>query len=51
MKGSKVFLDLIKLLALQIGQLVSMNELPNALNIDVKIVASYLDLLEKTFVI
>jgi len=50
-KGAKVFLDLLKLLAFQIGQLVSLNELSNSLNIDVKTVARYLDLLEKTFVI
>ena len=50
-KGSKVFLDLLKMLAFQIGQMVSMNELSNALNIDVKTVARYIDLLEKTFVI
>lgn len=50
-KGSKVFLDLLKLLAFQIGQLVSLNELATQLHIDVKTVSRYLDLLEKTFII
>lgn len=50
-KGSKVLLDLLKLLAFQIGNEVSFNELATSLNIDVKTVARYLDLLEKAFVI
>ena len=50
-KGSKILLDLLKLLAFQIGNEVSLNELANSLSIDVKTVARYLDLLEKTFVI
>lgn len=50
-KGSKVLLDLLKLLAFQVGSEVSLNELSIKLNIDIKTVARYLDLLEKTFVI
>jgi uncharacterized protein len=50
-KGSKILLDLLKLLAFQTGQMVSLNELATQLKIDVKTVGRYLDLLEKSFVI
>lgn len=50
-KKSEVLLNLVKLLAFQIGQLVSFNELATQLHIDVKTVARYLDLLEKSFVL
>ncbi len=50
-KGSKVLLDMLKLLAFQVGNQVSLHELATQLSIDVKTVARYLDLLEKTFVI
>ena len=50
-KGSKVLLNLLKLLAFQVGSEVSQNELSINLGIDVKTVGRYLDLLEKTFVI
>jgi len=50
-KSSKTLLNLVKLLAFQIGQLVSLNELATQLGIDVKTVARYIDLLEKSFVI
>ncbi|QQG40697.1 MAG: ATP-binding protein [Candidatus Levyibacteriota bacterium] len=50
-KGSKVLLDLLKLLAFQLGSEVSLNELSMKLGIDIKTVARYLDLLEKSFVI
>ncbi len=43
--------DLLKLLAFQIGQEVSLNELSNNLGIAKQSVERYLDLLEKTFVI
>jgi len=43
--------DLLKLLAFQIGQQVSLNELGNNLGITKQRVERYLDLLEKTFVI
>ncbi len=50
-KGSKVLLDLLKLLAFQVGNEVSLNELATNLSIDVKTVGRYLDLLEKAFII
>uniref|UniRef100_A0A7C3ECN4 ATP-binding protein n=1 Tax=Gracilinema caldarium TaxID=215591 RepID=A0A7C3ECN4_9SPIR len=50
-KHSRTLLDLLMLLAYQIGNEVSLNELATKLNIDVKTVQRYLDLLEKTFVI
>jgi len=50
-KGSKVLLDLLKLLAFQVGSEVSLNELSSNLGIDVKTVRRYLDLLEKSFII
>jgi hypothetical protein len=50
-KGSKILVRLLKLLALQIGSEVSLNELSNQLAIDIKTVARYLDLFEKTFII
>jgi len=50
-KGSKVFIDLLKLLAFQAGNEVSINELAGQLGLDAKTAARYIDLLEKTFVI
>src|SRR5581483_10830538 len=50
-KKSDVLLNLVQLLAFQIGQLVSHHELATQLRIDSKTVAKYLDLLEKSFVI
>lgn len=50
-KSSKILIDLLRLLAFQIGSEVSHNELALKLNINKKTVARYLDLLEKTFVI
>jgi len=50
-KGAKVLLDLLKLIAFQIGAQVSLNELATQLRIDVKTVGRYLDLFEKAFVI
>jgi len=50
-KGAKLLLDLLKLLAFQIGSQVSLNELATQLRIDVKTVGRYLDLFEKAFVI
>lgn len=50
-KKSTTFLNLVKLLAFQVGQLVSHNELATQLQIDAKTVARYLDLLEKSFII
>lgn len=50
-KGAKILLDLLRLLAFQIGSEVSLNELSNNLKIDVKTVARYLDLFEKSFIL
>lgn len=50
-KSPQILVDLLKLLAFQIGSEVSYNELANQLSIDVKTVERYLDLLEKTFII
>lgn len=50
-RAPKTLLNLLKLLAFQVGNLVSMNELSTQLSIDIKTVARYLDLLEKGFVI
>ena len=50
-KGSKTLLSILKLLAFQIGNQVSLNEIANAVSLDVKTVQHYLDLLEKAFVI
>lgn len=50
-KNSKILLDLLRLLAFQIGGEVSLSELGQKLGIDYKTVARYLDLLEKTFVL
>ena len=44
-------MDLLKLLAFQLGSEVSLNELAGQLGVDVKTVQRYLDLLEKAFVI
>lgn len=50
-KSAKILLDLLKLLAFQVGNLVSLSELAQGLGIDAKTVGRYLDLLEKSFVI
>ena len=50
-KNSKIILDLLRLLAFQIGNEVSLSELGRQLGIDYKTVARYLDILEKTFVL
>ncbi|HLM84287.1 MAG TPA: ATP-binding protein [Candidatus Bathyarchaeia archaeon] len=50
-KGSKILLDLLRLLAFQIGSEVSLTELGERLALDYKTVGRYLDLLEKSFVI
>lgn len=50
-KKSETLLNLVKLLAFQVGQLVSHNELATKLRVDAKTIAKYLDLLEKSFVI
>jgi uncharacterized protein len=50
-KNSKVLLDILKMLALQIGKEVSLREISNQIGIDHKTVAKYIDLFEKTFII
>lgn len=50
-KSSKILLDLLRLLAFQIGKEVSLSELGTRLGLDYKTVQRYLDLLEKSFVI
>ncbi len=50
-KNSKKIIDLLKLIAFQIGNQVSTSELSKSLGIDHKTVSRYLDLLEKSFVL
>jgi predicted AAA+ superfamily ATPase len=50
-KSPKILLDLLRMLAFQIGSEVSLNELSNGLGVDVKTVGRYIDLLEKSFII
>jgi len=50
-KNSQAIKDLTKALAYQIGAEVNQNELSNRLKIDRKTVVSYLDILEKAYVI
>jgi hypothetical protein len=50
-RNSKTLLDLLKLLAFQVGSDVSLTELSTQLGVDVKTTQRYLDLLEKAFVI
>lgn len=50
-KNSKIILNILKLLALQVGSEVSTVEIAKNVGIDYKTVMKYLDLLEKSFVI
>jgi predicted AAA+ superfamily ATPase len=50
-KNPDILNRLLQLLALQIGSEVSYNELSNSLDIDKKTVASYIEILKKSFVI
>ncbi len=50
-KNSEIILKLLKLLAFQVGNVVSLNEIARQLGINVKTVERYIDLLEKSFVI
>ncbi|MCF6243361.1 MAG: DUF4143 domain-containing protein [Bacteroidales bacterium] len=50
-KKSDKLIRLLKLLAYQIGEMVSYNELANELDIDALTVEKYIDLLEKSFVV
>jgi uncharacterized protein len=51
LKASNVIMDLLRLLAFQIGREVAHDELASNLGVDKKTVARYLDLLEKSFVL
>jgi predicted AAA+ superfamily ATPase len=50
-RSPRTLLDLLRLLAFQVGAEVSLSELATSLGVDVKTVQRYLDLLEKAFVI
>ena len=50
-KNSKVLIDLLRLIAFQVGGEVSLSELGRQLGLDYKTVARYLDLLEKSFIL
>jgi len=50
-KSSKILLDLLRLIAFQIGKEVSLSELGTQLGIDRKTVARYLDIFEKSFIL
>jgi len=50
-KNSKKILDLLKLIAFQVGNEVSLSELATQIGLDVKTIARYLDILEKSFVL
>lgn len=50
-KSPDLLLDIVKLLAFQVGNEVSLNEIAQAVKTDVKTVSRYIDVLEKMFVI
>ncbi len=50
-RQSRPLVDLLRLLAFQVGNEVSLNDLATQIGIDVKTVQRYLDLLEKAFVL
>ncbi len=50
-KNARPLVDLLRLLAFQIGQEVALNEVAGQVGVDVKTLQRYLDLLEKAFVI
>lgn len=50
-KGSKVLLDVLRLLAFQVGDEVSLPEVASGAHIDVKTLDRYLDLFEKSFIL
>jgi predicted AAA+ superfamily ATPase len=50
-RNSKTLLDLLRLIAFQVGMEVSFSELAMHLGVDVKTIRRYLDLLEKAFVL
>ena len=50
-KSAKLLFDLLRLLAFQVGNEVSLRELGSSLGIDYKTVARYVDLMEKAFIL
>ena len=50
-RASRTLVDLLKLVAFQVGSEVSLSELATQVRLDVKTVGRYLDILEKAFVI
>lgn len=50
-KGSKILLDLLRLVSFQVGNEVSISELASKVGIDAKTAGRYLDLFEKSFVL
>ncbi|HOW56117.1 MAG TPA: ATP-binding protein [Syntrophorhabdaceae bacterium] len=50
-KASRVLLDILKLIAFQVGSQVSLNEIATQVKLDVKTIGRYLDIFEKAFVI
>jgi hypothetical protein len=50
-RSSRTLLDLLKLVAFQVGSEVSLSELATQVKLDVKTVGRYLDILEKAFVL
>lgn len=50
-KAPKVLLDILKLIAFQVGSQVSLNEIATQVKVDVKTIERYLDIFEKAFVI
>lgn len=50
-RSSRTLMDLLKLMAFQVGSEVSLNELATQVKLDIKTVSRYLDILEKAFVI
>jgi predicted AAA+ superfamily ATPase len=51
LKAPNLLLNLLKLLAFQVGQLVSLNELATQLHVHITTIERYLDLLQKSFII
>jgi len=50
-KGAKVLVDLLRMVAFQVGSEVSITELSSSIGLDKNTVARYLDLFEKAFVL
>lgn len=50
-KGAKILLDLLRLLAFQVGGEVSLSSLSREIGMNVKTIARYLDLFEKNYII